>query len=211
LATVPVFAAWRLHYLRQRSRWKRFEEAVDLVSGSGSGTAALELLSKDASLESLRNRMERLIGVRDSMVQRIEHEEFSLRAVLSCMEEGVLVAADPTDDPFGESGVCEDFCRWREGVWGVRFWRCWENRRFTGCCRRPWKAGLANSSKWRWCRGSGETCVDSFTAVQNERDVKGRPGVLAVFRDVTRLQELENVRREFVANVSHELRTPLRA
>jgi len=40
-------------------------------------------------------------------------------------------------------------------------------------------------------------------------DEKGLPGVLAVFRDVTRLQELEQVRREFVANVSHELRTPL--
>jgi two-component system phosphate regulon sensor histidine kinase PhoR len=40
-------------------------------------------------------------------------------------------------------------------------------------------------------------------------DSKGRPGVLAVFRDVTRLQELETVRREFVSNVSHELRTPL--
>lgn len=34
-------------------------------------------------------------------------------------------------------------------------------------------------------------------------------GVLLVFHDQTRLRELENTRREFVANVSHELRTPL--
>jgi two-component system phosphate regulon sensor histidine kinase PhoR len=32
---------------------------------------------------------------------------------------------------------------------------------------------------------------------------------LYVFHDVTRLKELENIRREFVGNVSHELRTPL--
>jgi two-component system, OmpR family, phosphate regulon sensor histidine kinase PhoR len=34
-------------------------------------------------------------------------------------------------------------------------------------------------------------------------------GTVMVFHDFTRLKELENVRKEFVANVSHELRTPL--
>ncbi len=34
-------------------------------------------------------------------------------------------------------------------------------------------------------------------------------GVILVFHDLTRLRQLENTRRDFVANVSHELRTPL--
>lgn len=36
-----------------------------------------------------------------------------------------------------------------------------------------------------------------------------RLGVVLVFSDVTRLRELEGMRKNFVANVSHELRTPL--
>lgn len=36
-------------------------------------------------------------------------------------------------------------------------------------------------------------------------------GALAILHDVTRLEHLERVRRDFVANVSHELRTPLAA
>ena len=36
-----------------------------------------------------------------------------------------------------------------------------------------------------------------------------RRGAILVFHDLTRLKQLENTRREFVANVSHELRTPL--
>ncbi len=36
-----------------------------------------------------------------------------------------------------------------------------------------------------------------------------RHGAILVFHDLTRLKELENVRKDFVANVSHELRTPL--
>lgn len=36
-----------------------------------------------------------------------------------------------------------------------------------------------------------------------------RRGTILIFHDVTRLQQLERTREEFVANVSHELRTPL--
>ncbi len=36
-----------------------------------------------------------------------------------------------------------------------------------------------------------------------------REGMILVFRDLTRLKQLERQREEFVANVSHELRTPL--
>ncbi len=42
------------------------------------------------------------------------------------------------------------------------------------------------------------------------RDESGEhPGIMIVFRDITELRKLENLRSEFFSNVSHELRTPL--
>jgi two-component system phosphate regulon sensor histidine kinase PhoR len=42
------------------------------------------------------------------------------------------------------------------------------------------------------------------------RDADGRMmGILLVFHDITTLKQLENTRRDFVANVSHELKTPI--
>jgi two-component system, OmpR family, phosphate regulon sensor histidine kinase PhoR len=38
---------------------------------------------------------------------------------------------------------------------------------------------------------------------------RAHAGIILVFHDLTRLKQLESLRKEFVANVSHELRTPL--
>jgi two-component system phosphate regulon sensor histidine kinase PhoR len=48
-------------------------------------------------------------------------------------------------------------------------------------------------------------------AVGGQRSGAGARGAIGVFFDITRLEQLERVRQEFLSNVSHELRTPLTA
>ncbi len=51
----------------------------------------------------------------------------------------------------------------------------------------------------------------SFRVQASPLDLKSGRGAIAILHDVTDLERLERVRRDFVANVSHELRTPLAA
>ncbi|GAC1446589.1 MAG: ATP-binding protein [Pyrinomonadaceae bacterium] len=53
----------------------------------------------------------------------------------------------------------------------------------------------------------------SNTARENDltQTATNNRGVIGVFFDITRLEQLERVRQEFLSNVSHELRTPLTA
>lgn len=49
-----------------------------------------------------------------------------------------------------------------------------------------------------------------FSSVIKERDCEERHlGLLMSFVDITQMRQLENMRKDFVANVSHELKTPL--
>ncbi|MEW6303263.1 MAG: ATP-binding protein [Verrucomicrobiota bacterium] len=56
--------------------------------------------------------------------------------------------------------------------------------------------------------GLDNRCLQVNAATILNREGKHQ-GILLVFHDLTRLRQLENTRKEFVANVSHELRTPL--
>lgn len=63
------------------------------------------------------------------------------------------------------------------------------------------------------CEGSDMIMSDdlilkvNYAPYKNEKNING--GVIFVLQDVTDAQNLENMRKEFVANVSHELKTPL--
>jgi two-component system phosphate regulon sensor histidine kinase PhoR len=55
--------------------------------------------------------------------------------------------------------------------------------------------------------GTGRVVLAGGSVLRGQREEV--LGALIVLNDITRLRQLENIRREFVANVSHELKTPI--
>jgi two-component system phosphate regulon sensor histidine kinase PhoR len=54
----------------------------------------------------------------------------------------------------------------------------------------------------------GELHINATGTILGDKN-RGPEGAVLVFNDITRLRQLENIRKDFVSNVSHELRTPL--
>ena len=182
--------------------WRHLEETLDDLAD---GREPRSLVFHDARFTDLAKRLERLADEQERMRRRRHQQEEILRIILASMDEGVMVVdsrhevrvVNPTllsmfalgGNPFGQSVL---------GMLGEPV--------FEEMVTAALASGEAQSREVAFERGRARLFAVHAAPM---RDAAGEPGVVAIFRDITRLKQLEEMRREFVANVSHELRTPL--
>lgn len=149
------------------------------------------------------------------MNQKIRHDEFSLRTILGSMAEGVLIVdrnmqihlVNPPlikifgldQDPQGRSLM-------------EVFHKSDLQERVNQCLLEvaPQSEVLTFEIKTEEGPQPYSTHYFEISAVPLHHKYDDEPiGVVIVFHDITDLKNLENIRKDLLANVSHELRTPL--
>jgi two-component system phosphate regulon sensor histidine kinase PhoR len=164
-------------------------------------------LPDDAEMDHLTEAfaaMSRQWAVRLAALTRRNDEQ---QAVLASMVEGVL-AVDPDERIISLNPAAGRLMgvnpREVEGRSLPEVVRNADLNRFVAdalVCKRPIEGDVV-------LRGARESVLQAHgTAL---RDPTGRSmGAVVVLNDVSRLRQLENIRRDFAANVSHELKTPI--
>jgi two-component system phosphate regulon sensor histidine kinase PhoR len=140
-------------------------------------------------------------------IQTITEEKNELRAILSSMAEGVIVVDKEEKILLINSSGEEMLDLSTEKVAGKFLWEVVRKEELVSLVKRVLLSGNEEDIEMTFDFPVARILHAQAAPIVSE----GRNifGVVMVFHDITKLKQLEKLRREFVANVSHELKTPL--
>jgi two-component system phosphate regulon sensor histidine kinase PhoR len=142
----------------------------------------------------------------------IADEDFSLRAILASMVEGVLIADSRMQVRLVNERLQSMFSLPRSPI-DRTVMEVFRNHLVHQVIRQSLDTGEPQSAELQAeIRDGDQFKLKHFqiTSVSlGPRDPESSTRALVIFHDVSQIRSLEAVRKEFVANVSHELRTPL--
>lgn len=203
-AAALIGAAWLFSCLRLRRQRHKLAEALNALS-TGEVSPSLDFLHTGfftALLRPVQGVAEELTRLRQGM----RDEAYSLKTVLESMEEGVMVVDHRHTLRLVNPSFLTLFEITRSPL-GLSVLQALREpalqEMISGVLRTNAPASCDFSRQER-----GRIQHVAAHAVPMA-DARGGLNALVILRDVSRLKQLEDVRKEFVANVSHELRTPL--
>jgi two-component system phosphate regulon sensor histidine kinase PhoR len=181
--------------------------SLKLLVESFPGGARHDRLIKDSN-DELASLERSLAGVSMELQRILDRQRFEAarrEALLSGMAEGVLAVDRELRVTFCNAAFLRaiDF---RGATSEGRF--LLELVRDTGLhelLRSVLNGGVPEKLRFKISTASART----FEASATPLETPSGPGAIAILHDITDLERLEQVRKDFVANVSHELRTPL--
>jgi len=202
LGTLIIVRRSFLHGLRRTE-----EMARAVVNGTQPRT---EATAGSSDFSQLAQELERLWRGQQGLKSDIQEQRFNLHAILASMVEGVVVVDGNQVIRSMNDSFRKMFSLETEPI-GQTVVRATRQAALSELIRAAAKGQTIEVQEIAVAH-PGSPVAERFLSVNAVpmRDEAGAvTGVVAVLHDVSRVKQLEEVRRQFVANVSHELRTPL--
>ncbi len=195
---------WFWQKQRVAADWRRLKLAVSQISDGGEmkppefhDQPRFGGLMEDVLHVMRQQREER---------DRLQHEAVNQQTILQSMDEGVMVVDSKHFIRFVNPALKTILAIVSEPI-GETVLSTLKDDAFDEIISAVLRTGAAQEREIS--RNGGRPARHFAVSAMPLREAKGNTGVVMILRDVTRLRQLEDVRKEFVANVSHELRTPL--
>ena len=198
IIAVATLAWVAFRYLSIRRRLNEYDKVLRQVAEGK--TPILAIPSNVEDLEQLSNVVKGLVTSLNAQLSNVDSNRARLAAVLDQMTDGVLIASEEGRIQFANPAA--------EKIFGL------------GLVDRSVVETLRNHQliqAWQRCQELHEMQVETaeimgrghFLQLIVIPDQHAPGGSLLVVQNLTRIRQLETIRRDFISNLSHELRTPL--
>jgi two-component system phosphate regulon sensor histidine kinase PhoR len=199
---VTGFVVWR----KWIGPWKDVEELADDIVGHRPPRKFL--ISGNPHARQIGLALENLTDHRRGLEERVRESELSVQAVFGAMLDG-LVVVDGTRRVRLMNREFRRVFGIDENVSGGTLLELIRIASVDRLVMEAIRTRQPQQESMRISRGESEGREMEVSAVPLGENSAQMEGAVVLFRDVTHVRQVEEMRRDFVANVSHELRTPL--
>jgi two-component system phosphate regulon sensor histidine kinase PhoR len=190
----------------QRLR-RRIGRLKVFVEGLVTGPPQVPLPSSADELGALAESLARVAARVNDLVDKVRLEGARRDAILTGMVEGVLAVDKELHVTFCNAAFATAFGVAGPVPAGLPVLRLVRDPDFLEMLRTVVSSGQSLKRRMHLTGADGR----SFEVQAAPLAGASSSGAMAILHDITDLERLERVRKDFVANVSHELRTPLTA
>lgn len=161
---------------------------------------------EEALREQLRQAQLELAGIRVERHSALTEEQTKQQTVFNSLVEGLLILDEHGKIQFANPTL-EKLFAVKCDIRGLSLSAALSSSALQEIAEETLRTGRVTGFELS-LPGHGEQILQINATTFRDPD-RAHAGTVFVFHDLTRVKQLENLRKEFVANVSHELRTPL--
>jgi two-component system phosphate regulon sensor histidine kinase PhoR len=189
-------------FTRRIRRLQRFAENL-------LGARASEVLERDSDdeLGALAASLSNTAGQLRELVEKLSLESARREAILASMVEGVLAVDNELRVTFCNESFARALGAELPVPEGLPVLALVRDPSFLDLLSRVIVTHESIKQRMQLAAADGR----AFEVQAAPLALRSRRGAIAILHDITDLERLERIRKDFVANVSHELRTPLTA